>query len=504
MGINNLLLIILDGFGIGEESNCNAVFKAKTPNMDNIFKNYPTTRLKSSGLSVGLPDGQMGNSEVGHTNIGAGRVVYQDLTYINKSIENGSFYENNELKKIMEYVSESKSSLHLMGLVSDGGVHSHINHLYSLLKLAKICKVGKVCVHAWMDGRDTLPKSGINYIKNLEEFIDKNKVGKIETVSGRFYSMDRDKRWERTKLAYDAMVNAHGGKFNSPEKAILDSYRKDVTDEFVLPTVREGYKGIAPDDAVICFNFRPDRVRQITHMCVDESLIFPQMSRVDVKKYCGFSQYDKNISDISIAFKPREISNSLGEYLSNRGLTQLRIAETEKYAHVTLFFNAGVEKPYKNENRIIIDSPKVKTYDLKPEMSAYGVTQVACENIKTKKYNFIVVNYANPDMVGHTGNFSAAVKAVETVDECLGKLISEMNKIGGVTVITADHGNAEKMCDEKGLPFTAHTLNKVPFSVIGFPCKLKDNGALCDIAPTVLEILNIKKPCGMTGQSLIK
>lgn len=501
--VNNLLLVILDGFGIGENVSSNAIYKANIPNLKNIFKNYPTTQLEASGMSVGLPEGQMGNSEVGHTNIGAGRIVYQDLTYINKSIEDGSFFENNEFKKIMKYVSKNQSSLHLMGLLSDGGVHSHISHLYALLKFAKMSGVKRVCIHAWTDGRDTLPKSGLKYIKDLEEFIYENKIGKIETLSGRFYAMDRDKRWERTELAYDAIVNSHGEKFDSPEKAILDSYQKGITDEFIKPSVRKGYKGIAPNDAVICFNFRPDRARQITHMFMNEKLIFPHVTRVNVGKYCGLSQYDENIPEVMTAFKPREIKNSLGEYISNLGLTQLRIAETEKYAHVTFFFNAGIESPYKNEDRIIISSPKVNTYDLKPEMSAYEVTKVAEENIRTKKYNFIVINYANPDMVGHTGNFDATVKSLEAVDACISRLISEMNKIGGVTIITADHGNAEKMHDKQGQPFTAHTLNKVPFSVVGFPCSLKNKGALCDIAPTILEILNIKKPCEMTGHSLI-
>ncbi len=502
--VNNLLLIILDGFGMGENSDVNAVYKAQTPNIDHIFRNYPTTQLKASGLSVGLPDGQMGNSEVGHVNIGAGRIVYQDLTYINKSIENGNFYKNDELKKVMEYVAKSGSSLHLMGLVSDGGVHSHVNHLHAILKLAKMSKVSKVCIHAWTDGRDTPPKSGIKYIKDLEEFAHENKIGKIETISGRFYAMDRDKRWERTSLAYDAIVNAHGEKFDSPEEAILSSYNNGIADEFIKPMVSKGYEGINPDDAVICFNFRPDRARQITHMFLDESLVFPDVTRVNVEKYCGFSQYDENIHDMITVFKPREIRDSLGELLSKQGLTQLRVAETEKYAHVTFFFNAGVESPYKNEDRIIINSPKVKTYDLKPEMSAYELTKTVEENINTKKYNFIVVNYANADMVGHTGNLNATIRALETVDECVLRLVSQMNKIGGVTIITADHGNAEKMCDEQGSPFTAHTLGEVPLSVIGFSCQLKDGGALCDIAPTILEILNIKKPCEMTGQSLIK
>lgn len=502
--VNNLLLIILDGFGIGGKSDCNAVFKAYTPNIDNVFKNYPTTELCASGLSVGLPDGQMGNSEVGHTNIGAGRIVYQDLTYINKSIDDESFFENYELKKIMEYVLKNKSSLHLMGLVSDGGVHSHINHLYALIKLAKMSGIENVCIHAWTDGRDTGPKSCLNYIKDLEEFICKNKIGKIETISGRFYSMDRDKRWERTEVAYDVMANANGERFETPEEAILNSYQNNVTDEFIKPMARTTYKGISPSDAVICFNFRPDRARQITHMFMDKIIDFSHIKRVNIKKYCCFSQYDQNIKDVAVAFKPREIKNSLGEYLSKCGLTQLRVAETEKYAHITFFFNAGAENPYKNEDRIIINSPKVKTYDLKPEMSAYEVTEAVEKNIKTKKYNFIAVNYANADMVGHTGNLEAAVKALQTVDECVGKLVAEMKKIDGVTLVTADHGNAEKMLDEKGLPFTAHTLSKVPLSVIGFACKLKNDGALCDVAPTILEILNIKKPCEMTGRSLIE
>ncbi len=499
--INNLLLIILDGFGIGEKSDSNAIFKAKTPNIDRIFASYPTTSLEASGLSVGLPEGQMGNSEVGHTNIGAGRVVYQDITYINKSIKDRSFYENNELKKIMKYVFENKSSLHLMGLLSDGGVHSHINHLYALLNIAKMNGVEKVCIHAWMDGRDTPPKSGINYIKELKKFISENKIGKIETICGRFYAMDRDNRWERTKFTYNAIANAEGEKFCAPEEAaIVSSYENGITDEFILPIVREEYKGIAPNDAVICFNFRPDRARQITQMFMGEK---SNLKKVNIKNYCCLTQYDKKIQNVNVAFKPRKIKNSLGEYLSKCGLTQLRAAESEKYAHVTFFFGGRVEKLYENEGRVIIDSPKVQTYDLKPEMSAYKLTKAVEENIKTKRYNFIVVNYANSDMVGHTGNLDATVKAIETVDKCVSRLISEMNKIGGVVIITADHGNAEQMRDQQNLPVTSHTVNKVPFSVVGFQCRLKNGGALCDIAPTILEILNIQKPREMAGQSLI-
>ncbi len=493
--MKNVLLLILDGFGIGKCVKSNAVYMANTPHIDSVLKNNPVSVLNASGLDVGLPEGQMGNSEVGHTNIGAGRVVYQDFTYINKSIEDGSFFENSELLNIIKYVKSKKSRLHIMGLVSDGGIHSHINHFYSVLKLAQKNGLSDVCIHAWTDGRDTYTKSASKYINDLEEFSKKIKTGKIETISGRFYSMDRDNHSDRTEKAFNAIVKAQGEIFESPEKAIQSSYNKDITDEFIVPCVRKDYEGFKNGDAVICLNFRPDRVRQITRKFLYD---------LDFKcKYCCFTQYDETFKDVSVAFKPREIKNTLGEYISSKGLNQLRIAETEKYAHVTFFFNGGKEKPYKNEDRIIINSPNVRTYDLKPEMSALEVANCAAENIRKQIYNLIVVNFANPDMVGHTGNMEATIKAVETVDKCVGMLINENKKFGGVTIITADHGNAEKMFDESEKIFTAHTSNPVIFVLDNYLCNLKGTGSLCDIAPTILDILGLEKPEEMTGQSLI-
>ncbi len=493
--MKNVLLLILDGFGIGKNVKSNAVYMANTPNIDNILENNPLSVLNASGIDVGLPEGQMGNSEVGHTNIGAGRVVYQDFTYINKSIDDGSFFENSELLNIIQYVKSKKSRLHIMGLVSDGGIHSHINHFYSVLKLAEKNNLRDVCIHTWTDGRDTYTKSALKYVNDLEKFADRIKVGRVETISGRFYSMDRDNHLDRTEKSFNAIVKAQGEIFESPEKAIQLSYDKDITDEFIVPFVRKGYEGFKEGDAVICLNFRPDRVRQITRKFID-NLGFKC-------KYCCFTQYDETFKDVSVAFKPREIKNTLGEYISSKGLKQLRIAETEKYAHVTFFFNGGKEKPYENEDRIIINSPNVRTYDLKPEMSALEVSNCTAENIRKKIYNLIVVNFANPDMVGHTGNIEATIKAVETVDKCVGMLINENKKFGGVTIITADHGNAEKMSDDSGKVFTAHTSNPVIFTLDNYLCNLRETGSLCDIAPTILDVLGLEKPKEMTGQSLV-
>ncbi len=490
---NKLLLIIMDGYGLTSNNQFNAILKANTPHIDNIFKNNPTTEISASGIDVGLPDGQMGNSEVGHTNIGAGRVVYQDLSYINKSIQNGEFEKNKVLNDVMNDVLQRKSCLHIMGLLSDGGIHSHINHLFSLLKMAKNKRLDKVFIHVWTDGRDTNPKSAVNYINALNNTIESLKIGKIATVCGRFYSMDRDNNLERTKLASDEIVLAKGEKFTDVAKFVENSYASGITDEFILPGVLEGYKGVDKEDSVICFNFRPDRARQITSSIKNTC-----------RNYVCFTQYDKSLKDVEIAFSPREIKNSLGEYLSSLNMHQLRVAETEKYAHVTFFFNAGVEKPYPNEDRIIVDSPKVKTYDLKPEMSAFEVTKKVLDGIKSNKYEFIVVNFANPDMVGHTGNFDATVKAVEAVDMCVHKLVEAANDFGMCTILTADHGNAEKMRDNLGNIFTSHTSNKVPMSVINYKCKLKSRGALCNIAPTICEIMGIPKPAEMESESLIK
>lgn len=482
----------MDGYGIAPKSKSNAVSEAITPNLDRIFSECPTTTLKASGLSVGLPDGQMGNSEVGHTNIGAGRIVYQDLTYINKSIENGEFYSNKVLNSVMDDVATNSSALHIMGLCSIGGVHSHIDHLLALLELAKQKKIGKVAIHAWADGRDTDPKSAEKYLDLIESRLKTLGFSGIQTICGRFYAMDRNNNLERTQVAAEGISEGKGKKFSSVPELIKNCYARGITDEFFPVFVRDEYSGMNKNDSVICFNYRPDRARQITKFISKK-----------VKNYVCFTQYDKNFKDVKIAFPPREVKMTLGEYMSSLGMKQLRIAETEKYAHVTFFFNSGVETPYIGEDRIIINSPKVKTYDLKPEMSAFEITKTAKEKIKSKKYDLIVLNFANPDMVGHTGDFEAAKKAVEAVDKCVGELLKSVRDVCGVMVLTADHGNAEKMLDEFGNPHTAHTCSPVPFSVVGYECNLKNGGALCDIAPTICKILNVKKPDEMSGESLI-
>ena len=500
-----LILMILDGFGIGKNDiKSNAILAAKTPNLDKIFKCNKTTKIKASGEEVGLPSGQMGNSEVGHTNIGAGRIVYQELTRITKSINDGSFYHNEKINSLMESVKKSGSKLHIMGLLSDGGVHSHNSHLYAILNMA--CKYGikDVCVHAWLDGRDVPPKSAKKYINECEEVMRKLDLGKISTICGRYYSMDRDNRWERISLAYDAIANAQGEKYKSASEYVDDSYKKGVTDEFLIPAVDEGYTGVNTNDGIICFNFRPDRAREITRCFCEEKFEKINVKKVQPKEFVCMTQYDVTIPNVKIAFSPQELKNTFGEYISSKGLKQLRIAETEKYAHVTFFFNGGTEQKYNNEDRILVASPKVATYDLKPEMSAYEVTDKVIESIKKDVYDVIVLNYANCDMVGHTGVFKAAVEAVETVDKCVKEVIDEIIKAGGVALITADHGNAEKMLDDDGNVFTAHTTNLVPFSVVNYECELREGGRLSDIAPTMLKILKLPQPEDMGGKSLIK
>ncbi len=500
-----LMLMILDGFGIAKSSNANAISCANKPNLDRIFKENPITQLEASGLAVGLPDGQMGNSEVGHTNIGSGRIVYQDLTRITKSINDGDFYKNPAINNAIENAIKNNSSLHIMGLLSTGGVHSHITHLYALLKLAKQKNLSKVYIHAFMDGRDVDPRSGINFIDDLEAKIKEIGIGKIATVMGRYYAMDRDKRYDRVQKAYAAMVYREGLKASSASEAVNNSYKKDVTDEFIEPTVIDGSEAISKDDSIIFYNFRPDRAREITRAFVDEN--FDGFERRFGKfnlKYICMTQYDETIKGVEIAYKPEELHNTFGEYIAENNLSQLRIAETEKYAHVTFFFNGGLEEPYKNEDRILVPSPKVATYDMQPEMSAPEVTEKVLEAIKSDKYDVIILNYANCDMVGHTGVFEAAVKAVEAVDEGVGKIEKEILKKDGVLLITADHGNADKMLDENNKPFTAHTTNLVPFCMVNYNCSLKESGKLADIAPTMLEILNLKQPEQMSGVSLIK
>ena len=501
------MLMILDGFGINENEKGNAVKLANTPNIDKLMKTCPTTVIHTSGLQVGLPEGQMGNSEVGHTNIGAGRIVYQELTRITKSIENGDFFSIPELVAAIENCKEHNSKLHILGLLSDGGVHSHMRHLFAILELAKRKDFEDVYVHCFLDGRDTPPASGENYIAKLEEKMKEKGVGKIASISGRFYAMDRDKRWQRIQKAYDALVNGIGNKATTAVSAIESSYQKEVFDEFVEPTViysgDEPVATIGENDSVIFFNFRPDRAREITRTLVD-----PEFNEFETKKlnlyYVCFTQYDETLPNVHIAFKPETLKNTFGEYISNKGLTQLRIAETEKYAHVTFFFNGGEEKQYPGEDRILVPSPKVETYDMQPEMSAEEVTQKVVEAIKSKKYNAIILNYANPDMVGHTGNLDAAIQAVEKIDDCVQRVVEAVNEVEGTLIITADHGNAEQMIDYKtGEPHTAHTTNPVPLILVGKDgVKLKE-GKLADLAPTMLEIMGLEKPEEMTGESLL-
>ena len=461
-----VMLMILDGFGINENQKGNAIAVANTPNIDKLMKTWPTTKIHTSGLDVGLPEGQMGNSEVGHTNIGAGRIVYQELTRITKSIEDGDFFSIKELTEAIENCKKNNSNLHVLGLLSDGGVHSHIRHLFAILELAKRKDFENVYVHCFMDGRDTPPTSGESYIAKLEEKMKEKGVGKIATISGRFYAMDRDKRWNRIEEAYNAMVNGIGEKATSAIGAIEASYQKEVFDEFVKPTVicnnDKPVAKIENNDSVIFFNFRPDRAREITRTLVDKD--FNEFETKDMNLfYVCFTQYDETMPNVKIAFKPERLENTFGEYISKNGLKQLRIAETEKYAHVTFFFNGGEEKKYEGEDRILVPSPKVETYDLKPEMSAVEVTDNVVEAINSGKYDSIILNYANPDMVGHTGSLEAAIKAVETIDGCVGRVVEAIEKQNGVVIITADHGNAEQMIDYKtGEPHTAHTTNPVP------------------------------------------
>ncbi len=504
---NPVMLIILDGWGIGENYEGNAIYKAKTPNYKKLLENYPSTKLSASGLDVGLPEGQMGNSEVGHLNIGAGRIIYQEYTRISKAIENGEFYNKDEFIKAIDNAKENNSKLHLMGLTSEGGVHSHITHLYALLELAKKNNFEDVYIHCFLDGRDVLPKSAKKDLRKLEDKLKEIGIGKIATISGRYYSMDRDKRWERTQKAYDAMVLGKGHKAGSCDEAINKSYGNDITDEFVEPVVisKDGKSVVTVDDgdSIIFFNFRPDRARQITRAFVDEDFDgFTRDKKVKVSFVC-MTQYDKTIDNVNVAYKPQKHKNTFGEYISSLGLKQLRIAETEKYAHVTFFFNGGVEKPNRGEDRVLIPSPKVATYDMQPEMSAMKVKYEVINKIKEEKYDIIILNFANPDMVGHTGYFDAAVKAVETVDSAVGEIVKEVLNRDGKLLITADHGNCEQMLDKEGNKFTAHTTNKVPCIVIGEgDVKLKE-GKLADIAPTLLDMTNVDSPQEMTGESLI-
>ncbi len=500
-------LMILDGFGCSDRVEGNAVRLMGTPNIDALEASYPHTMLGASGLSVGLPDGQMGNSEVGHLNIGAGRIVYQELTRITKSIADGDFFENAEFVGAMDRLKQTGGALHLMGLLSDGGVHSHNTHLYALLEMAKRRGVSEVYVHCFMDGRDVPPNSGKGYIEQLEDELKKIGIGKIATVSGRYYAMDRDNRWERVKKAYDVLTDLQGNHANTAAAAMENSYAENVLDEFVVPCAIDGAKGISDGDSVIFFNFRPDRAREITRALTQDGFDGFDRKKRDIAFVC-MTQYDKTFEHVGIAYKPQSLKNTLGEYLAANGLKQFRIAETEKYAHVTFFFNGGVEQPNPGEDRVLIPSPKVATYDLQPEMSAYEVCEKACELIRSRKYDVMILNFANPDMVGHTGVLEAAEQAVKTVDICAGRIVETIKEVGGQVMITADHGNSEQMIDPKtGGAFTAHTTNPVPFILVSDDykdAKLRDDGILADIAPTMLELLGLKQPEEMTGRSIIE
>ena len=496
-------LIIMDGFGLSGEQRGNAIRAAKTPRLDQFFSEYPCTSLSASGLDVGLPEGQMGNSEVGHTNIGGGRVVFQDLPRINRSIEDGSFFQNPAYLHAMDTCLEKGTSLHLMGLLSNGGVHSHIEHLFALLKLAKDKGLKKVYIHAFLDGRDVSPTSGAGFVTQTVEKCSELGVGKIATVMGRYYAMDRDKRWDRVELAYDAMVYGESASSNpNPVAAVKDSYSKDVTDEFVEPVVCDSEGTIGDNDSVIFFNFRPDRAREITRALVDPDFDGFTHQHFPLTFVCN-TEYDATMPNVEVAYPRILVKNGLGEYLSHMGMTQLRIAETEKYAHVTFFFNGGVETVFPGEDRVLVPSPKVATYDLQPEMSAREVCRKCVERIESGTYDVIILNFANCDMVGHTGIFDAAVKAVETVDECVGKVVDATLKMGGIAMITADHGNAEQMLQPDDSPMTAHTTNLVPFILCGAGSELRKDGRLADIAPTILDMMGLQCPPEMTGKTLI-
>lgn len=503
-------LIILDGFGVNPRSEGNAIMAANKPNLDSFIKSYPNTVIHTSGMDVGLPKGQMGNSEVGHTNIGAGRIVYQELTRITKSIEDGDFFKKQEFIGAMENCKANGSKLHLFGLLSDGGVHSHNTHLYALVEMAKRYGLKEVYVHCFFDGRDVPPDSAKGYVEELEAKLAGIGTGKIASVMGRYYAMDRDNRWERVKLAYDAMTLGQGLTAATAGQAVTESYARQEFDEFVKPTViiKDGkpLAAIGKNDSVIFFNFRPDRAREITRTFVDPEFSgFERPNGFFPLYYVCMTQYDKTIPNVKVAFKPESLTNTFGEYISKNGLKQLRIAETEKYAHVTFFFNGGVEAMYEGEDRALIPSPKVATYDLKPEMSAYEVTDEVLKRIDSKQYDVIILNFANCDMVGHTGVFDAAKTAVEAIDVCMGKIIKAIQAQNGVALITADHGNAEQMIDyETGGPFTAHTTNVVPLIGIGLGDKQLKEGRLADLAPTMLELLGLEKPSEMTGESLLK
>lgn len=506
-----VVLMVLDGYGLNDKKEGNAIAMADTPVMDKLMAECPFQKGNASGLAVGLPDGQMGNSEVGHMNIGAGRIIYQDLTRITKSIEDGDFFENKVLLNAVENAKKNDSGIHFWGLLSDGGVHSHNTHLYALLELAKKNGLEKVYVHCFLDGRDTPPASGKDYVAELQKKIDEIGVGQIASVHGRYYAMDRDNNWDRVEKAYNALVAGEGKKATDAVQAVADSYAEDVTDEFVVPTVieKDGKPVglVQENDSVVFFNFRPDRAREITRAFCDKE--FDHFNRVNgfmKLTYVCFKDYDETIENKQVAFEKENIVNTFGEFLAANGKTQLRLAETEKYAHVTFFFNGGVEEPNKDEDRSLVKSPAVATYDLQPEMSAPEVGERLTAAITSDKYDVIVINFANPDMVGHTGVIPAAVKAVERIDQCVGAAVEAVKEVGGVLFICADHGNAEKMIDyETGEPHTAHTTNPVPFILVNYDdaYTLREGGCLADIAPTLIEIMGMEQPKEMTGKSLL-
>lgn len=505
------VLMILDGYGLNDRTEGNAVALAKTPVMDKLMKEYPFVKGYASGMAVGLPDGQMGNSEVGHLNMGAGRIVYQELTRITKSIQDGDFFENEGLMTAINNVKANNSALHLFGLLSDGGVHSHNTHLYGLLEMAKKNGIDKVYVHAFLDGRDTAPTSGKGFMQELCDKMQEIGAGQVATVSGRYYAMDRDNNWDRIEKAYDAITKGEGDKASDPVQAIADSYAKDVNDEFVVPVVIENdgkpVATVNDKDSIIFFNFRPDRARQMTRaFCIDDFDGFNRGARKDVTFVC-FTEYDVTIPNKEIAFKKVSITNTFGEFIANNGMKQARIAETEKYAHVTFFFNGGVEEPNANEDRILVNSPKyVPTYDKKPRMSAYTVCDKLCEAITGGEYDVIICNFANPDMVGHTGVVEAAINAIEVIDQCVGEVVEFIKQVDGQLFICADHGNAEQLIDyETGGSYTAHTTNPVPFILVNADpaYKLREGGCLADIAPTLIELMGMEQPEEMTGKSLL-
>ncbi len=495
-------LIIMDGFGLSDSLAGNAVKAASTPVLDRLFAEYAHTTLAASGLDVGLPDGQMGNSEVGHTNIGGGRVVYQDLPRITRSIEDGTFFENPAYNAAMDACLENGSALHLMGLHSDGGVHSTLEHLYALLKMASIKGLKRVYIHCFLDGRDVSPTSGKDFVARTVKKCAELGVGRIATVMGRFYAMDRDKRWDRVEAAYDALVYGSGAQNPDPVAAIAESYRSGVTDEFVEPVVCDRDGTISDHDSIIFFNFRPDRARELTRAFVDPDFDGFNREMFPVTYVCN-TEYDATMPNVLVAFPRIAVENNLGAFLSAMGMTQLRIAETEKYAHVTFFFNGGIERQYEGEDRVLVPSPKVATYDLQPEMSAFEVADKCVERILSGAYDVVILNFANCDMVGHTGVFDAAVKAVETVDACVGRVVDATLQMGGIAMITADHGNAEQMLQADGVsPMTAHTTNRVPFILCGAGSELRP-GRLADIAPTILDVMGLQKPAEMDGKTLI-